>query len=67
MTSRLFDHLGNFGSRAKTERNMLPSLGIIVPYRDRADHLDEFLFEAISAVPVRNEDAQVWATYSFPS
>jgi hypothetical protein len=25
---------------------MLPSLGIIVPYRDRADHLDEFLFEA---------------------
>ena len=25
---------------------MSPRLGIIVPYRDRADHLDEFLFEA---------------------
>ena len=43
--SRLFDHLGNFGNRARTGRNMSPRLGIIVPYRDRADHLDEFLSE----------------------
>jgi hypothetical protein len=44
--SRLFDHLGNFGNRARAGSNMSPRLGIIVSYRDRADHLDEFLFEA---------------------
>ena len=31
-----FDHLGNFGSRSGTGRNMSPKLGIIVPYRERA-------------------------------
>jgi len=41
--SRLFDHLGNFGNRARAGRNMSPRLGIIVSYRDRTDYLDDSL------------------------
>jgi hypothetical protein len=43
--SRLFDHLGHFRNRARTGRNMSPGLGIIVPYRDRADRLEQKFIE----------------------